>query len=367
MRKEYEDNLKEWLELADDLDDKGCETVKSWDDWSPFGLNESYLRRDMAVHIHLFLEGATRNLGTLDYCAKFERIALGPARTAHGFHHGEDANQGRSTRGCLSTTGQHDRCVEHTVLVDLREVSEKSELVDVGTTPGIWSTNPTMVGLKPLNECPMVRMNGPEVAVTLDLEFLEGIFDGEVDRSLLFRGQDPVLMEQRQLVDEIIKRRSQVMHDVPDANGDLFTETGKVGYVFDIEDVVAALRLELGAEMWLIRFNREKLVDIPLKAIAVVFGPVDLGPATIEGNLVHELDYGREQEIRGQAKDPQGSRDSRPHAGRRDACLQEGGEARRPEGIREPPPSEVASETSPNHRLGGYTAKHTHSGTHEDA
>ncbi len=44
--------------------------------------------------------------------------------------------------------------------------------------------------------------------------------------------------------------------------------------------------------------------------------------------------------------------------------LGEGGEAQE---VRRSPPSEVASETAPSHRLGGYTAKHTRLGSPEDA
>ena len=52
---------------------------------------------------------------------------------------------------------------------------------------------------------------------------------------------------------------------------------------------VSALGVELSAETWTMHFGREKLVDIPLKAVAVMFGPVDLGPATVEGDLLHDL------------------------------------------------------------------------------
>ena len=76
-------------------------------------------------------------------------------------------------------------------------------------------------------------------------------------------------------------------------------------------------------------------------------------------SLGHEYQEGTDSE------NTEGARDSRAHKGRVREELRQSGEAG--ERITVSPPEEGLTRTSPDRRLGGYTAKHTRSGSLEDA
>jgi len=72
-----------------------------------------------------------------------------------------------------------------------------------------------------------------------------------------------------------------------------------------------------------------------------------------------------EQGQAGDSENAKGARDTRAHKGRFREELRQGGEAG--QRITASPPEEELTRTSPDHRLDGYTATHTHSGIPEDA
>ena len=79
------------------------------------------------------------------------------------------------------------------------------------------------------------------------------------------------------------------------------------------------------------------------------------------------LEYGYEQEIKGQAEDASGSRDTHSNSGRLLGEPEEDGGAQR-KGITPPSqPEEVVSQTERGRRLGKNIAKHTRSGNLADA
>ena len=93
----------------------------------------------------------------------------------------------------------------------------------------------------------------------------------------------------------------------------------------------------------------------------VFLGTLDLQPPGGEHmvSLSHEYQEGTGSE------NPQGPRDPRTHTGRVRGGLGQGSDAG--EEITDSPPEEGLTRTSPVHHPGSYSAKHTHSGSPEDA
>ena len=277
----YADNLKEWLELANHVNDIGSDPIESWYDGPPFG--KRYLNADLAVHIHLFFASETGGeLGSHEYCALFHRSFSPLSGAAHEFHHIKYTDKGKGIRTEGAAGRYCDYSCEQMVFIEVRHVSKKSELMDIGTTPAVRFATRPVVRLKALNDCPMVRANLSEFIPRFRLEVFGVVENGELESSGLAVRKHPTRFEQGQLLNQIIERTPQVVHDIAYLNPDVFIKGTKVRRFIDVNDVVSALGIELGSETWKIHFNREKLVYIPLKTIAVMFGPVDLGPATGE-------------------------------------------------------------------------------------
>jgi hypothetical protein len=75
--KEQRERLKEWLELAENMDDISGDMVKFRDD--PIPLWERYLRGHVALHFHMWVEvDVVTELYTLNLCADFEVSRPGP-------------------------------------------------------------------------------------------------------------------------------------------------------------------------------------------------------------------------------------------------------------------------------------------------
>ena len=107
-------------------------------------------------------------------------------------------------------------------------------------------------------------------------------------------------------------------------------------------------------------------IHFSLEFVQMFVRPIQLEPGILQW-MAHTL-YSNGEEERRPFHDPENSsraRDSRAHKGRVRDGLRQGGEAG--EEITDSPPEEGLTRTSPDHHPDGCTARHTHSGSPEDA
>ena len=159
---------------------------------------------------------------------------------------------------------------------------------------------------------------------------------------------------------EVIENRAQIVDSISGNDSE-----SQWWFPFNLEQgrpLVEAVKLFWGD--YTVRVGFEKRLGLAFELLDVL--PCSLDPKVGKFYIIaarHD-----EQVTQEDSEDSEGPRDSRPDAGGSDARLQEGGGAYQGEASNSPsPPEEGLTQTSPSPRLGGYTAKHTRSGSPEDA
>lgn len=300
MRPEYQENLKQWLELAKHIHDEGGQAVECWDKGSAIG--EMYHRGHIACHIHLLFKDVSRNGGTQDYCAHFQAVT--PQMRWLPRHQGFDVLIEALIEALIDNHAQvvipsgakkiaHPRNSKnwgkHTVFVRIGKVTQQGQLVDISATPTIWTPCQSMIRLQPLDDCSVFRGYIPKVTVTLPVEFLFAIRDGELHSPLLLRSKTTALVVESKLKCQMVEGAAEIVNNITNKESNIVKKRPQVRDTVDVHNVLAALCIKLGSESWEIGFDRECLPDILLKGISVLFSTIDLSPTAVEGDLIHGL------------------------------------------------------------------------------
>ena len=245
-------------------------------------------------------------------------------------------------------SGRDGNNIDVSMLVNRRKSTENPQRM----TPGLSS----VIRLKPIYLLPGLwfEVFGASEKIPV-ITLLE---DGEDDT---FQNSSVLGCLQGQLIGDMVKGRPQIDNNISDSQA-VFIQGG----LPDVcpEDISRLLRIELSRDTFAVRVKNTP--GLSIKHMQMMMRPLSFENGAFE--WIHALYCNRErgqEHDQGQTEDPEGSRDSRPNTGRVHGQPQEGGKAGRE--VTPQPPEEVTSGTEPDHHLGGYTAKHTHSGSLEDA
>src|SRR5215210_4415734 len=294
------ERLKEWLELADNLHHEGAHKVDAVDHrhqaspgllagggWCA-GIGKAYSRREIACHVHITLDCGRENLYTQNLCARFERLPETHVVKLDG------AARGAKDLDLVYKRPVRKRSCEdyHPVLVAVGELPQPVEGVSGETAVSV----PSVVRLVPLDDCPMFRGDIVQRAGPTGGVHAAEIFGrGAGWRELISKGKLDLLgvsglispaVKARELPDEVIQGPSEVVdhvsHEKAPTTESLFRE-----HRFSPEDVVSALVIELQAQSYSVAWRHDSTrsvdgADLALKSIAMLFGPVDLGPDAVE-------------------------------------------------------------------------------------
>jgi hypothetical protein len=287
----YKENLKEWLELADDIRNKRGDAIDCGNKCP--SLFEAYNRGYISCHLHLSIQERITGRRK-EYCANLN--VLNPCLD-RGFTCGTDIAYDTPsdyfpdsliTRQEGSDKRKADNWNNHTVFIYAGEVSKERQFVDIFPTPSIGSPCQSVIRLQSLDDCDMFRGYVPKVSLRFLNEFLFGssLIDSRADnRELygpsLFKTKCSALVMESELVDEVVKGTPQIVDDIPDVKADSGFEFGQIGNIADVRDALASIRIILGTDDWAVGFDREKLANIPVKGISIFFSPVKFSPTSI--------------------------------------------------------------------------------------
>ena len=143
-REGFREGLKEWLELAENMDDIPRDGVEVVNYAMPTGRPLWQLYRGGRIPCHIHIEVNLIGQSATHYlCATFERL-----RGSHEVQaHSPDALKGGVLKRESPAYGDESR-VHHTVLVRVGEVLEDGE--------GMLTEVPSVVRLVDVNHCPML-------------------------------------------------------------------------------------------------------------------------------------------------------------------------------------------------------------------
>jgi len=259
------------------------------------------------------------------------------------------------TLGLLDRNGHYCKrtgCCELPVFIRIGHVSE-------GACP-ITS----FVRLQPLNICNMIGGESGNITFMSTGETIFAILDRKLRAVYDFFG-----IETCQLINEIIQGGSQIIDNFAykygENIGDGFCTHGHLP-----NTKADPLSIFREGQFWIF-INGNIITHFlaeganPTIQIRQVFAcPINPFISAIE--LMHDMlysTYGRQEN--GQTKDSSRVRDTHPKEKGRVRRTRKGDETDQALSS-PPPPEEVKSRTAPYHHHGGYTAKHTHSGSLED-
>jgi len=270
--KEQQERLEELLKLAYDVEDALCHPVDSPDDLTP--LWKLYLRHRIALSVRIKVDVAGQPASHY-FFPEFE--ALPPRVERH-----RDVADG-SKRGVAveAASYKHEYRVDNAVFVCVGEVLENGE--------GMFTPVPSVVRLKQLNHCPMPRGHLPQATGLGKVSTLDSgdafVSDRELDFLNVPRRLAPGVVESK-LPNEVVEGRSQVVNDVPDHES--CSAQKQVGHLCDVEDVLACVRVDLGANSYQVSFSPHDRFDFALQGVVMLDCPVDFGLDAAEvGSVRH--------------------------------------------------------------------------------
>lgn len=298
--KEQRERLRDWIEVTQDASDADSDVVKGcWhqpkrnpvppDNDDPFlDIGEAYKRGDVSCHVHIALYCGRCNLHAHYLCARFQNI--------EGHFASLNIQNGRRSTESLAH-------VDLSILRHQQYGSYQPVFVAVGKHPQLeqgmkerlGKTIPSIVRLMSLDACPMFRgdltkLAGPSVGVNYSEVLGRRSFRGTVahDRELNLLGLagfSSTALVNGELPNEVIKHSAKIMEYIPDDKSPTVSKACR-GERCHPEDVVSALRVKFDAQSWSVSWNSESRADLLLKGVAVLFGPVELGPTSTEVGLI---------------------------------------------------------------------------------
>jgi hypothetical protein len=289
--KEQSERLKEWLKIADDPDGIATYCVEGERYFGRLrfadrayihtvgNVGKAYERHDITCHLHVSLETSGQNLQLTDLCISYQRL---PEICSPVLDHPPAVTQKNVAVDKDSRTPKQD-WVYQPMFVVVREPLESKKGVRDRAVP-------SLVRLVVLDDCPMAGKHIPQGFFLPAHKILwsnvgDGVFlDGELDAKGI-AGFPPPTLEKGQLPHEVVQGRSEVLecvaHDEAEPDQQIFRGKG-----CSPEDVVSAFTVVLDADSYAVRCDPESGVNLTLKGITVLFGPVELGPTTSEVGLV---------------------------------------------------------------------------------
>lgn len=314
-------------ELQKGIVNRNMDEAEDIGDWQSVGsyhrrsVGEQYLDSGFDLHVHLLL-------GSEEFCAFFDRgNDHAHPREAALVRHQVDGEGG-------SPVGEQVSMFVHVA----KNLEEPKSLVSA------------IARLQTIDDC-FHSIGHPAYLVPLFCAVFGRI---DEDRELV-AGAWGLIVGKNKLPEQVVETGSAIVEGISHEQAEVI---GNERHLREAIDILSRLTVGLIGDFIEVEITEGSTAII--KVIEILSCSPSLGVGAIERS-------DHVEESQEDSEDTQRSRDTRPNTGRRDASLQEGGEARRREGIREPPPSEVASETSRTRGLGGCTAKHTRSGIPEDA
>jgi hypothetical protein len=271
--KEQRERLEALLKLAYDFGDTPNYFVDGLDDSTP--LWKLYLRNRIAFSVRVKVD-VRRHHASHYLIAEFK--ALSPRMERDG-----DGIGPAQRRVALEATSDiHEYRVDDAVFVCVGEVLEDGK--------GVLTPVPSVVRLKQLNHCPMPRGYLPQTTGLGKVSTLDSgdrfISDRELDFLNVPRRLAPGVVESK-LPNEVVEGRSQVVNDVPDREP--CSAQKQVGHLCDVEDVLACVRVDLGANSYQVSFSPDDRFDFALQGVVVLDRPVDFASDAAEvGSVGHD-------------------------------------------------------------------------------
>ncbi len=285
--------LEEWLKLADHLGDHGCDLIDHTD--STMLPIKSYMWDYVSCHVPLRLGYWSWEIGPHDFCAEFRDARFIRAGSEHLFHHTHSEDCQCAGRRVRDAARRNHKINRQPVFIDDRKIAELGEGVKIGALAPIDS----MVTLKPLHDCNMVRGDFSEPFSLSASERLNAVADRELDTFGL--PNVPARVPEGKLVSEMVERRSQVVKRVSKNERAATKNAIEIGHMIDEEDTLPGIRIELDSETWSVAFDRERLPFILFQGVSVLFRLIYLEPAGAQRGW-HDETFGWNSVLRGRAQ-----------------------------------------------------------------
>jgi|GEM_PF-1156864 len=316
-------------------------------------MSERYKRNNLRIHVHM------RGI-FFEFCAilQYTDSTEGDIREIDNIGSSQSAYNGPNSG--LSAYDLNKPMLVR--IVDLIEPKEGAIAPSVfGPIKGYEvNTTSAFVWLQPLNNCLMFRS-----------EQLKHLFPFSIFEFLPTSCDRPLKIpcdcfryvrsfQEGKLIDKLIKSRAQVMGNFSDINTPF--KGGWQSIHTYAPDILSRLRIELRPDNVISSILCKSILHRP-ESINFSFCTSDLEAWAIERMHMLYSTYGREED--GHSKDPTELRNPHPEAQGRVRRTRKSDETDQASSS-PPPPEEVKSRTALYHHHGGYTAKHTHSGSLED-
>ena len=288
---------------------------------------EDYANARLDIHVHI-------EFATEKYCALLNRdIEIMPTG-------GTTIEEPGYTKDTTERTPCEQQVSMLIRIIQAMKVPEPLPVV-------VWPR--TIARLKRIDDADYCTRHPLELAPLFSLVTGGVVKDGE----LISLGR-VIPLRQDKLPNKIVEGTSVVVEHLSDDDID---PLGHGRHILEAADLLSRVIIDIADND--IGFEVLDGQQVPFERLDVLSGPGILNQRSIEGS------HGKTLRKPKYSENPQESRDSCSNTGRVRDELGQGGEA--DEGITASPPEEELAQTSPDHRLGGYTAKHTRSGSLEDA
>ena len=285
---------------------------------------EEYLNARCNIHLHV-------GFGTEEYCANFN------------IHSEIISSRDTATELSRNRQGLAEGATRDKQVSVLIRVAQNLELPEV---PPVVIDSRTVARLKPIHDGAYCVGHPAELSPLLSL-----IADGVVENRELISGVGGITFGQDKLPDKVVERGAGVVEHLPDKH----IEASRHGRnMVEAADLISRLIIDIFGND--IGFEVTEGRDVLAKRLDMFVSPVILSNGTVQRSHYEKLQEDSE--------DAQGPRDSDSHERGIRGEPRQGNEAS--EGITASKPVQVESQTAPS-RHGGYSAKHTHLGSPEDA
>jgi hypothetical protein len=269
--KEQQERLNELLEFAYDVDDASCHHVGGLDDLTP--LWKLYIRNRIALGVRMQVDMLGQPTPHY-WLAEFEAFPTGDK--VHGCPINNLVEGGFASE---PTPRSHEYGVNGAVFVSVGEVLEDDE--------GVLTPVPSIVRLKPLNHCPMPRGDLTQATGLSKVSALDSgntfVSDRELDFLDVSGHLAPRVVEGK-LPNKVVEGTPQVVNEVSDDEPRSAQE--RLEHFYNIEDMLACIRVDLGANSYRVSFSPNDRFHFRLQGIVVLDCPVDFGPDITEVGLV---------------------------------------------------------------------------------
>lgn len=178
--------------------------------------------------------------------------------------------------------GRNKHWIEHPVFIPIGESFKDRKGVKGGDVSESRRAVRSIIGLRPLDVCPVSRRDFTVSVRASDAIALQ--LNRKLNQPAQFLGRRTPVVIEDELVGELVEGASQVVNDVPENHGN--TTLPFIGHYHNPKNVVARIRIELGAQLDLVGFSRNDGFDLSFESVAMLPGPLNLAPhpAKVDGH-----------------------------------------------------------------------------------